>query len=173
MKIVCIGDSITQGFGVFPFETWVELMNETKKAKFINKGINGDTTRGMLERFGRDVIDEKPDKVIIIGGANDLMLMRDLDAIKSNMMTMVNQAKKNGIAPIIGTYLKIEEEIFDRYRDWIVEYCSASDVGCIDFYSLFDQQKQHGYNYYLFDGIHPNREGYKLMAKIVHQYCFT
>ena len=55
MKIVFIGDSFTRGFGVRRNESSVPslLEKETKKI-LVNKGINGDTTSGMLARLHRD-----------------------------------------------------------------------------------------------------------------------
>ena len=39
MKIVCIGDSLTSGFGVFKDKRWTELMIKNHKLNIINKGI--------------------------------------------------------------------------------------------------------------------------------------
>src|SRR5665647_575487 len=88
MKIVCIGDSLTQGFGVSNRENWVALMNKSSKVEFINKGINGDTTSGMLSRFNKDVIEEKPKIVIIMGGLNDIIVENSPGGIQSNIMSM-------------------------------------------------------------------------------------
>ena len=55
MKIICIGDSLTEGYGVGRPENWVTLLNERSENDIINKGISGDTTGGMLARFQKDV----------------------------------------------------------------------------------------------------------------------
>ena len=73
MKIVCIGDSLTSGFGVFKDKRWTELMIKNHKLNIINKGINGDTTTGMLCRFFDDVLSLKPSLAIIMGGCNDFI----------------------------------------------------------------------------------------------------
>ena len=74
MRIVCLGDSFTQGFGVEEQECWVSLLNREMPWEFVNKGVNGDTTTGLLARFHRDVVEEKPRYVFLDGGFNDFRL---------------------------------------------------------------------------------------------------
>ncbi|MDM0585184.1 SGNH/GDSL hydrolase family protein [Clostridium perfringens] len=50
MNIICIGDSLTFGYGVGQENSWVSLLNDEKN-KFINKGVNGDTSTGILSRI--------------------------------------------------------------------------------------------------------------------------
>lgn len=56
MKIVCLGDSLTYGFGVSRSNSWTNIVNEETRLEIVNKGINGDTTSGMLARFNEDVV---------------------------------------------------------------------------------------------------------------------
>ena len=43
-----------------------------EKYEFINRGISGQVTGEMLQRFQQDVIKESPDAVVILGGINDI-----------------------------------------------------------------------------------------------------
>ena len=54
--IVFLGDSITQG--------WGEDMGGVFGPKVANRGISGDTTRGMLIRLDRDVLALNPSGVV-------------------------------------------------------------------------------------------------------------
>ena len=63
--IVFLGDSITQGWG----EDFKGLFGDVN---VVNRGISGDTSRGLLLRLKRDVIDLSPAAVVIMIGANDL-----------------------------------------------------------------------------------------------------
>ena len=47
MRMICIGDSLTYGFGVPVESSWVEILNRESRAQVINKGISGDTSGGM------------------------------------------------------------------------------------------------------------------------------
>jgi len=56
LSIVCIGDSLTFGYGVNKSENWVSLVATRVKEKIINKGIPGDTTSGnerKIRKLGR------------------------------------------------------------------------------------------------------------------------
>ncbi len=63
--IVFLGDSITQGWGD-------DIGGEFREAKVANRGISGDTTRGMLIRLEEDVLDLNPQAVVMLMGTNDL-----------------------------------------------------------------------------------------------------
>jgi len=187
MKVICIGDSLTYGYGVSRKENWVELINEKYEMHFVNKGINGDTSGGMLSRFYRDVIDEKPAFVIIMGGANDFIVENSLGAVKSNIMAMVHQAYFNKIIPIVGIGIKMDIQNFRKdwasitdinhlnykmleYRNWIINFCNVFNVMYIDFYKEFEDKISEEYSSYFIDGLHPSKEGHKIMADIVYNH---
>lgn len=189
MKIVCIGDSLTEGYGVGRSENWVALLNESSENNFVNKGISGDTTGGMLSRFQRDVVDEKPRYVIIMGGANDLIMGDSLGTVRANIMAIVHQAYHYRIIPILGTGIKADAASFRKdwaeitdvarlndmiaaYRDWIIQFCGTYNTKYIDFYAEFENKTEGKYGSYLLDGLHPSKEGHRIMADIVHENIF-
>ena len=51
MKLICIGDSLTFGYGVRPSQRWTRLCAQETGWEIVNKGISGDTTGGMLVRL--------------------------------------------------------------------------------------------------------------------------
>lgn len=63
--IVFLGDSITQGWG----DNFSSLFPGLKLA---NRGISGDTTRGVLLRLQEDVLALHPKGVVLLIGTNDL-----------------------------------------------------------------------------------------------------
>ncbi len=80
-RVVCLGDSITQG-GEGP-GGYVWLVRHYLKALYpgdagssdievINSGISGHKATDMKERYQRDVLDHKPDLVTISVGVNDV-----------------------------------------------------------------------------------------------------
>jgi len=189
LKIVCIGDSLTEGYGVGRADNWVALLNGRNEYEFVNKGISGDTTGGMLARFQRDVVDEKPKHVIIMGGANDFIMGDSPGSVRANIMAMVHQAYHHRIIPILGTGLKADAESFRKdwaeitdvkqliertagLRDWILEFCGTFSTKYIDFYAEFEKRTAGNYGGYLFDGLHPTREGHRIMAEIAYESLF-
>ena len=58
MDMICIGDSLTYGYGVRRAQCWTELASEMSGWTLVNHGICGDTTGGMLVRM-REILREK------------------------------------------------------------------------------------------------------------------
>ncbi len=97
-SLVFFGDSITQGWGT-------RLPKHFPGAKIANRGIGGDTTRGMLYRFKEDVLDLDPTGVVMLMGTNDLADKASADDIVSNVKTMLIMlaAKQPGLPVILCT----------------------------------------------------------------------
>jgi len=98
VKIVCLGDSLTYGFGVRRAKVWTKLAENKLQEEYklhievINEGICGDTSGGMLSRFHNSVFLQKANIVHIMGGGNDFMVGAGLELVKSNIMAMTHQA---------------------------------------------------------------------------------
>lgn len=80
--VVFLGDSITQGWGlglgaVFP------------GVKVANRGISGDTTRGVLLRLEADVLVLAPQAVVLLIGTNDLEEAATPEIIAGNLQLIV------------------------------------------------------------------------------------
>ena len=150
MKLVCLGDSLTYGYGVPRKDCWVSLAAASTGHTLVNRGISGDTTGGMLARFDRDVLREKPDRVLLMGGANDIIFGGSDTPARRNLAAMVHQAVYAGIRPMIGLpppvyAADIPEDwlafvdygallpVFAAYRDWLVRFARTYEVRAVDF----------------------------------------
>ena len=86
LTIVAIGSSSTFGAGAsspamsYPSRLAIELRALLPRTSItvINRGVNGDTTEGMLARFDRDVFAAHPDLVLWQVGSNAVLLGRPL-----------------------------------------------------------------------------------------------
>jgi lysophospholipase L1-like esterase len=81
--VVFLGDSITQGWGgglgaAFP------------GVKVANRGISGDTTRGVLIRLEEDVLALDPAAVVLLIGTNDLEEGASPETIAGNLEVMLD-----------------------------------------------------------------------------------
>lgn len=185
LKIVCMGDSLTRGLGVPADKSWVSRLAEDFKKydiEVINAGVSGDTTGGMVGRFMREVVDEKPDFVVISGGLNDLLVSNYPDIPQTNLMSMVNISSHHKIMPIIGIVPKPESRIVNpawarladystwdermgKYFDWMRLFVRTFRIPCIDFDRDYEPWKQGkpDSEVYASDGMHVSVPGHAVM----------
>ena len=183
-KLVCHGDSLTQGDDLEKQYTWPELVASTLQLEVVNSGIGGDTSGGLLGRFYPDVVQHRPDIVLILAGTNDLWWDVSVNTILANIFAMASQAQYHQIAPLIGTPLPFYMEAvakqdflaplsgyhccldkLSRLVEALVAAAKASDIPTIDYYHLFqDAGGQVLGHLYLPDGLHLNKPGHRRMA---------
>lgn len=115
--IVTFGDSTTATRGplvVYSMILEKELPKQGVPVKVINAGIGGNTTANAVARFEKDVLQKKPDLVVIQFGINDsaVDVWRDPPAKKSrvsqeqyekNLRSLVKQLKAKQIDVILMT----------------------------------------------------------------------
>jgi lysophospholipase L1-like esterase len=86
--VVFLGDSITQG--------WNErLATEFPAMKVANRGISGDTSRGVLIRLDEDVLSLKPKAVVLLIGTNDLEEGARPDVIEHNVRLILSALRNH------------------------------------------------------------------------------
>jgi lysophospholipase L1-like esterase len=86
--VVLLGDSITQGWGE-DFSGWFPAM------KIANRGISGDTSRGVLIRLKGDVLDLDPEAVVLLIGTNDLDEKAEPETIAANLKMILAELQKH------------------------------------------------------------------------------
>ena len=84
--VVFLGDSITQGWGD-------DFSGAFPNLKAANRGISGDTTRGMLVRLKEDVLDLSPAAVVLLMGTNDLEEKASPETIAANAVLLLDALK--------------------------------------------------------------------------------
>jgi len=87
-SVVFLGDSITQGWGP-KFRSQFPGLNAA------NRGISGDTTRGMLIRLQQDVLSLNPSAVVMLMGTNDLEERATPEVIAGNVKLIIGELKKH------------------------------------------------------------------------------
>lgn len=93
--VVLLGDSITQGWGE-DSSAWFPGM------KIANRGISGDTSRGVLIRLQEDVLALDPQAVILLIGTNDLEEKANPDTVVANLKLILTElARHDPKIPIV------------------------------------------------------------------------
>lgn len=81
LRVVALGDSNTYGYGLpadaaYPALLEARLRGHGLRARVWNAGVNGQTVLQGLARLERDVIQRRPDVVLVAFGLNDCNLQR-------------------------------------------------------------------------------------------------
>ncbi|WP_297297607.1 GDSL-type esterase/lipase family protein [uncultured Brachyspira sp.] len=185
-NVVCLGDSTTYGYMISRKKVWPSILNnkfaeDSKEINIINKGINGDTTSGMIARFERDCLNENADLLILMGGVNDIFMFQNIDKIKNNIKLIVDISNKNNVDIILFTPIPFIKEIFTffeadnldgfentlkEYVSWINEYTKENNIKSIDVYNMFMNNifKSNKYEDIYFDGVHLSENGHNVFA---------
>lgn len=88
-------------------------LREVKGVPVVNRGVGGQQSFELLERFDRDVVALRPRAVILWGFINDLFrapggeLEPTLARVRATYMDMIGRARASGIAPILATEVTI------------------------------------------------------------------
>ncbi|MGD1025096.1 MAG: SGNH/GDSL hydrolase family protein [Candidatus Sulfotelmatobacter sp.] len=173
-RVVFFGDSIT--------DIW-HLDAYFPSKPYLNRGIGGQTTPQMLDRFRQDVIDLHPKVVVILAGTNDIAgntgPMR-LEDIEANYASMAELARAHDIIVIYSSVLPVHnytprshdlfaqrspEKILELNR-WLKSYCASSGCLYLDYFSAMVDDKGLLKRDLADDGLHPNAAGFKIMAPL-------
>ena len=176
MKLVCIGDSLTKGYGVSPKLCWVTKLQEYfKDITIINRGIAGDSSSSMLSRFTSDIIKNEATHITLMCGSNDALQSRNPKITFRNIKAMLDEALENNIHPIIITapkvlgqlakqrwdgtldYNKVNETI-KELNSYLKEYAIKNELDFIDINSVIPQSAT-----YYTDGLHLDKLGHDLI----------
>jgi lysophospholipase L1-like esterase len=157
--IVCFGDSLTSGTGASPAMDYPSQLAKMIGKPVINAGAPGDTTARALERLERDVLSRSPDLVLITLGGNDLKNGIAKDVAFENLKRMVESIQEQGAQVIIGGLdFPLRDRGFGKgYREL------ADGTGAVLIANILEGII--GNRKYMSDPIHPNDEGYRLVAQ--------
>lgn len=175
-RVVFMGDSITDGWGrqygkFFPGKP------------YINRGISGQTTPQMLIRFRPEVIDLRPQVVVILAGTNDIAGNTGpttLEAIEENLMSMAELAKSHNIRVVLASLLPVCDYIKPQtgrrppekivaLNAWMKDYAQKNGLVYLDYYSAMLDDKQMFKQDLTYDGLHPNAAGYEVMGPLAEK----
>lgn len=162
-NIICFGDSLTYGTGAPRDKSYPAQLSDMIGHPTINAGVPGDTTSMALERLQEDVLDQSPRIVLITLGGNDLKNGVHKDVAFRNLKTIIEAIQAEGAVVILGGVKFI---VLDRgYGDMYKKLAKETDIILVPniLKGLIGKEK------YMSDPIHPNGEGYTIMAERFHE----
>ncbi len=173
-RVVFLGDSITDGWRLNEYFTGRD---------FVNRGISGQITGEMLGRMKADVIDMKPQALIVLAGTNDIARGVPVSAIQNNLTMIADLAEFHKIKPLFASVLPVSDyhkganPSYERTKQrppatilelntWLKSFCARRNFTYVDYFAaLADQAGMLGAEL-ADDGLHPNAQGYRLMAPL-------
>ena len=158
MKIICLGDSFTEGYLVD--KGYTEYLKDAGH-QVINLGINGDRTSGMLERFVPEVCDVQ----IIFGGSNDTFDNISPENIFDNIKEILSKSLGEKNIVIIPPLMELESaypryEINNRTINELGYLIKSLDVSIVD-----TRKIEPSY----IDGLHMRQDFHKKLADEILQ----
>jgi lysophospholipase L1-like esterase len=174
-RVVFFGDSIT--------DMW-NLAEYFPGKPYINRGIGGQTTPQMLLRFRQDVIALEPKVVVILAGTNDIagntgpMSLEDIEA---NYASLAELAKADSVHVVFASILPVHnytsesQDLFAQrspqkiveLNRWLKSYSTEHGDIYLDYFSPMVDEKGLLKRDLAEDGLHPNKAGYSMMARLV------
>tara|TARA_B110000305_G_scaffold96398_1_gene108630 strand:- start:1725 stop:2999 length:1275 start_codon:yes stop_codon:yes gene_type:complete len=173
--MVFLGDSITQGWGD-------NMGNSFSGLKVANRGISGDTTRGVLIRLDEDVLALNPKGVVILIGTNDLEENASPQIIAGNLKLIIKKLKAHNLdMPIIlcktfpsSASKKRPADQIKKINQLYFEVVKGdAQVTVLDTWLLFADDQGDAKKTEFPDRLHPNKLGYAKWATALRPLLAT
>jgi len=185
-RIVFFGDSITQA-GVKP-EGYITILSGKLKApdyELIGAGIGGNKVYDLYLRIEQDVLEKKPDVVVVYVGINDVWHKKtshtgtDYNKYIQFYQAVIDKIKDSGSDVVLCTPSVIGEKVngqneldedLDKYAGAIRELAEKNNAPLCDLRSIFsDYENTNNKNnqekdVLTTDGVHLNKKGNQLVA---------
>jgi len=160
--ILAFGDSLTFGSGVSPQDSYPAILQILIGKKVIGEGVPGELTGEGVKRLPGILDKYHPNILILCEGGNDLIRKLDYKVIEDNLRTMIQSSREKGVKVILigipkpGLLLNVP----DFYRDLAKEFQIPYEGKVLK--NVLSQAAHKS------DSIHPNAEGYKIIAEAVY-----
>jgi acyl-CoA thioesterase-1 len=172
--VLVMGDSLTEGYRLakeeaYPYLMEMELKKKYPDVKIINGGISGSTSASAVRRLDW-YIKAKPEIMILALGANDGLRGLKVEETSKNLEAVIMKAKSSGIR-VIMSGMKMPpnygKDYSEKFNQIFPRLAKKHELKLIPFI-LENVAGIPALN--LPDGIHPNPEGHKVMAKNVMKF---
>jgi lysophospholipase L1-like esterase len=184
ITIVALGDSTTAGTPAFksPIEAppngsgniesqyayWV--MKTRPEWRVLNRGVNGERSDQIRARFTRDVLDAKPDVVVILAGVNDIYQGRSAESVERELEAMYDAARAARLAVVAASIIPYNTATADQnarmhaVNAWIEGYAARHGIVFCDTRAAVTAPGKTDQLVSSPDNLHPSPDGYRLMA---------
>jgi lysophospholipase L1-like esterase len=162
--ILAFGDSLTYGTGASSEKDYPSVLAELTELDIINAGIPGEISAEGDSRLPALLDQHQPELLILMHGGNDILRKIPAEETQKNLNNMIRAAKQRGIAIILlgipqpGLLFMDSAEIYQLLAE---THKIPADLETIPFILGKNKLKS--------DLIHPNDNGYQLLAENILQ----
>lgn len=182
-NVALVSDTIVENrivfFGSQVIERW-NLEKYFKGWETINRGVQGQRAAGFLLRFRPDVIDLKPEVVLIEISSYNFRPENSLNELQDYLVCMADLAVYHKIRPILTTIIPIRQDSVNIgaynltdstkvFNEWLRKYCDSTGILLADFNRVLSSKEGYLPDSLSIGAIDPNEDSYKLMADEVHR----
>ncbi len=175
-KLVVLGDSLTEGYGVSKDSAFPALLEKKFKASgknwtVVNAGISGSTTASGPSRIKwlLKSNSDKPKLILVILGANDGLRGLKPEESEKNLSQIIEMIQKEKIDVILGgLYMppNYGKDYTEKFKKIYSSISAKHKIKLIPFI-LEGVGGQSDKN--LADGIHPNEKGHAIVADNIYK----
>ncbi|MGY6037900.1 GDSL-type esterase/lipase family protein [Aeromonas sp. AE23HZ002T15] len=157
--ILAFGDSLTEGRGVGPAQSYPSVLAELSGHPVINAGVSGELSEAGRARLPALLAEHRPALVILLEGGNDILRGSGEGALKGNLAAMIEAVQGSGAQLLLVAVPRkslfadgapLYEELADQYR--LV----------LDNDSIGELLRSPGLKS---DTVHLNEQGYRTLAE--------
>ena len=172
IKVLILGDSLTSGYGIPKDQAYPALVQQALQKKgfthvnVVNGGISGSTSASGLGRLKWHLKgDPKPSVLILALGANDGLRGLPVKNMQKNLAKVIDLAQEQNLKVLlVGMKMppNYGPEYTEEFERSFATLASEQQVTLLPFLleGVAAEEKLN-----LADGIHPNENGHKAMAK--------
>jgi len=173
MKVLCLGDSLTEGtvgFGFIPF-----LRELLPDHQYVNLGVNGDTITGLRRRA--EQLQQRGDAAVVWIGTNDVMMYPDWSNNSAEeedyrllLHAVIARARMvSTLPPLIAEpeYAKMHEYSLGRATEMVRRLSEEAGCRFLDIQPSFARRQGREFT---IDGAHLNEAGARLVAEVLSEH---
>lgn len=162
--ILAFGDSLTYGSGSnSTTQSYPAILAQLTGLNVINAGIPGEISEYGLERLADVMQETNPSLVILCHGGNDIIRKLGKERLKNNLEQMITLIQDSGAeVMLIGVpNFNLMLNVPDLYPELATAYNIPIELTILSKIERSPKLKS--------DQIHPNAQGYSLMAESIYE----